>query len=232
MVFQQDSLQFLITVTYRGIKAMGKFIDLTGQRFGRWVVVCKSKKRGYFDCICDCGTTRSVNAYTLSHGKTQSCGCYMKEQTSKATKTHGDSNTRLYRTWRSMLARCEIKSQTVYKHYGGRGIKVCAEWHDYQTFKNWATKSGYTDKLTLDRIDFNGNYEPSNCRWITMKKQANNTRANRNIVCDGISHTLAEWSEITKVNAETIGYRLNHGWDMHKALFTPARRAKNGNSSS
>ena len=210
---------------------MSKIIDLTGQRFGRWFVIGKSLKKGYYDCVCDCGNTRSVNAYSLSHGRTQSCGCYRDEQTSNVTKTHGDSATRLYRIWNTMKSRCEIKSQTVYKHYGGRGIKVCKEWQDYPTFKKWALLHGYTEKLTLDRVDVNGNYEPNNCRWVNMKTQANNTRTNRFVVCDGVSHTLAEWAELTDINAETIGYRLNHGWDTHKALFTPVRRSKNGNIS-
>ena len=208
---------------------MGRFIDITGQRFGRWLVLNKSEKYGYFDCVCDCGTKRAVCGFALRKGQSQSCGCYMKEQTSKATRKHGDSSTRIYKIWRTMLTRCETKSQTSYKHYGGRGIKVCPEWYDYLTFKKWANETNYTDELTLDRIDVNGNYEPSNCRWVTQKIQANNTRANRIIVCGDISHTLAEWAEITHINAETIGYRLNHGWDTHKALFTPVRRSKNGN---
>ena len=210
---------------------MGKAIDLTGQRFGRWLVQNKSKRNGYFDCVCDCGTKRSVCGLSLRKGQSKSCGCYMKEQTGKATKTHGDSTTRLYKIWSTMLSRCETKSQTVYKHYGGRGVKVCPEWHNYLAFKKWANENNYSDVFTLDRIDVNGDYEPSNCRWVTMKKQANNRRTNRIIVCNDISHTLAEWSEITNINPETIGYRLNRGWDTHKALFTPARRLKNGNKS-
>ena len=210
---------------------MGKFIDLTGQKFGRWQVVCKSKKYGYFDCICDCGTTRSVNAYSLLHGKTKSCGCYMKEQVSKSSTKHGDSSTRLHRIWRCMLSRCETKSQSVYRHYGGRGIKVCDEWHNYLSFRQWAIENNYTDALTLDRINVDGNYTPSNCRWVTMKEQANNTRANKHIVYKNVSRTLSEWSEITKINAGTISYRLKHGWDTEAALFTPVRRNKDGNNS-
>ena len=202
------------------------FIDITGQKFGRWLVLNKSDKKHYFDCVCDCGVKRAVCVHNLLNGKSKSCGCYMKEQTSNATKTHGESKTRLYRIWSTMKSRCEIESQTSYKHYGGRGIKVCEEWHNYLTFKKWALENNYTDYLTLDRIDANGDYKPSNCRWVTMKKQANNTRANRIIVYDGVSQTLAEWSEITNINAETRGYRLNHGWSVDKALFTPVRSVR------
>ena len=139
-------------------------------------------------------------------------------------KQHRESNTRLYKTWNSMIARCETTTQTSFAHYGGRGIRVCQEWHSFLFFKKWAIENGYTDELTLDRIDNNGNYEPSNCRWVTKKEQANNRRSSRHVTLSGITHTLAEWSDITGIHPSTIAWRIRHGWSDAEILNTPVRK--------
>lgn len=133
---------------------------------------------------------------------------------------HGDSGKRLYYIWKSMKARCTLKTNTSYKRYGGRGITVCKEWEDYQTFKKWALENGYNDKLTIDRINSNGNYEPTNCRWATPKEQANNTRRNRLITAYGKTMTMTQWSEMTGIKVATIWARLNKGWPVEDALRT------------
>ena len=138
-------------------------------------------------------------------------------------KTHGGSKTRLYKAWNSMIARCETTSQTSFKDYGGRGIRVCDEWHDFEVFREWAVSNGYEDGLSLDRKNNNGNYEPQNCRWITKKEQANNRRSSRYITLRGVTHTLAEWAEITGINPTTIAWRIRHDWSDDDILDKPVR---------
>lgn len=116
---------------------------------------------------------------------------------------------RLYRIWMAMRARCMCKNLKTYKRYGGRGIKICDEWNDYLVFKEWALSNGYSDHLSIDRINNDGNYEPSNCRWATNKEQANNKRNNHIITINGESHTFAEWSKISGINYSTIRSRIN-----------------------
>ena len=131
---------------------------------------------------------------------------------------HGMSGTRLHHIWKSMKQRCNDPKCKNYKNYGAKGISVCGEWNDFEVFANWSFKNGYSDELTIDRIDSNGNYEPSNCRWASYKIQENNRSSNRHIELNGISHTLAEWSDITGIKIATIHARLKRGWNPEKAL--------------
>lgn len=152
-------------------------IEMKGLRFGRLVVIMQvgnSSKNTMWLCRCDCGNTVTVNGNSLRRGATVSCGCRRKTQ----LITHGLSNTRLNSIWRGMKQRCVNPNKQHYERYGGRGITVCEEWNeDFQTFYDWAMANGYSDDLTIDRIDNDGDYEPSNCQWIT---QAENTRKARN----------------------------------------------------
>ena len=123
-----------------------------------------------------------------------------------------------------MRSRCYNSNNPDFKHYGGRGIKICEEWYgSYSCFRDWSLSNGYSENLTIDRIDVNGNYEPSNCRWSTRKEQSLNTRSNRYIEYNGETKTLSEWSKIFGLYHKTISYRLNHGWSVEKALTTPTR---------
>lgn len=133
---------------------------------------------------------------------------------------HGKEPQRLYYAWSNMRKRCYQKQNAKYKSYGGRGVKVCSEWlHSFPAFRDWAIANGYKDNLTIDRIDTNGDYEPSNCRWVTQKIQQNNRRNNHPIEFNGETHTMAEWAEITGIPYHTIKYRVKRGLPSHLVLF-------------
>lgn len=192
-----------------------------GDRFGRLTVVeesCPRKGHRMWICQCDCGNTKVVYDTNLIRGKSLSCGCRVKEVNSK----HGDYKSRLYRVWAEMLHRCNTNN-TQSKNHGDRGIQVCEEWHDYEIFKAWALANGYDETAkhggcTIDRINNNGNYEPSNCRWITNKEQCRNKRTNRLLTYNGETHCVAEWGEILGINPATIHTRLRRGWSTEMAL--------------
>ena len=194
--------------------------NLAGRKFGHLspVQIDHVGKNGhaYWECICDCGNKKVVRAGHLKAGNVTTCGCI------PARKTHGDSGTRLHNIWNKMRARCSDKNDPL---YGGRGIAVCDEWLDYQAFKKWAMSHGYRDDLSIDRINTNGNYEPSNCRWATAKDQANNTRRTRFITFNGETYSVSEWAHLLGIRQSTLSMRLNkYMWSADKALREEVRR--------
>ena len=202
---------------------------MKGQLFGRLTVLERAGtgSGGYalWRCICDCGKETVVIGQHLRSGHTKSCGCNVKDISTVASVTHGMSGTRLYAIWCNMRGRCYRKSREDYPEYGGRGIEVCEEWRaSFATFKEWAISSGYRENLTLDRKDPNGNYDPTNCRWATLKQQANNTRTNRLITYNGETHTLSQWADLKGISYDTLRNRLNRGWTVERALSTSPRR--------
>ena len=213
---------------------MGKFIDLTGERFGRLTVVSRSDRmtkdhQVQWNCVCDCGTPAIVRGSNLRNGSATSCGCYRYSQLKKSHTTHNKSKTKLMRSWYAMRQRCLDPNSSHYKDYGGRGIKICEEWNDSVSFIEWAQASGYKDGLTLDRIDVNGNYSPQNCRWATSSEQANNTRRSIIITYNGKTQSLKLWCDELGLNYGTISSRINQShWDPIKALTTPLQKNQFG----
>lgn len=209
---------------------MGKLIDLTGQKFGALTVVKRNGTAGngdaIWECKCDCGKMHCVNASSLKSGNTKSCGCMASELRSAPHLKHGKSKTRLYHVWHSMVQRCNNADHKAFCDYGGRGIKVCAEWQGekgFENFERWALKNGFDENAprgvcTLDRINVNDGYSPNNCRWADMSAQGNNKRDNFTIEYNGEVHTLSEWSHITGISRYAISRRINAGWSVEKAL--------------
>lgn len=161
--------------------------------------------------------------------------CYRRNSLCKGWKirkvgisTHHETKTRLHKIWESMHSRCENQNHKYYAYYGGRGIRVCDEWNEYIPFRDWAIAAGYNDNLTIDRIEVNGNYNPENCRWATIREQQNNKRSNRLVQFNGASHTISEWSEIVGIKKTTIKERLNAGWTIEKVLTEPVRQRTKG----
>lgn len=209
---------------------MAKCIDLTGQRFGRLVVLkrVENTKKGSsrWLCRCDCGETKIHTAGILNSGDVKSCGCYGKEVRKEKHTKHNKSNTKLYRVWASMRERCSSTSCKGFVYYGARGVTVCDDWNNsFQAFYDWATSSGYAEGMSIDRIDVDGNYEPSNCRWVSTNIQANNKKNNVRVEYNGESRTVSEWASILGIEYRTLWMRLRRGWSVEKAFQTPTKEA-------
>lgn len=193
---------------------MARVKDLSGQKFGRLTVIKRGENNKHglprWECKCDCGKITLVSGQHLREEKVKSCGCLKKSKI---------NNKRLYRIWGSMKNRCENPNRRDYKYYGARGIKICDEWHDFLTFYEWAINNGYSDTLTLDRKDVNGSYEPSNCKWATVKEQGNNRTNNHLITYNGETKTIAQWAEERNINHDTLYSRINRAhWNIGRAL--------------
>lgn len=206
-----------------------KLNDLTGKTFGRLKVLHRAEDKYYpsgrhdiqYRCKCECGNEITILGIHLRSGHTQSCGCFRIETAKKIMTTHGKTNTRLHNIWKNMKGRCLNKNHDDYHLYGGRGISICQEWVDsFAAFEEWAIANGYSDTLTLDRCDVNGNYCPDNCRWITQKSQCNNTRRNILITFNGETHTMKQWALMLGINYGTLSSRIKRGWSYEKALTT------------
>lgn len=203
---------------------MGKFEDLTGKTFNRLTVINRAESRRqpsgklvtYWNCKCICGNITQVRGYDLKEERIKSCGCINKK--------HGLSNTRVYSAWHHMKQRCYSPNCKAYKDYGGRGIKICSEWlEDFRSFYNWAINSGYKEDLTIDRIDVNGNYEPSNCRWVDDFTQRRNKRNNQYITINGNKKVLNDWAKIYGIKPNIVRNRIKLGWSIKEAITVPVR---------
>ena len=209
-------------------------IDLTGKRFARLTVLRKAPSRpghAQWWCRCDCGAEIDVRAQNLRNGNTKSCGCHKKEvqrQRCIDRTIHGHGRrakrSRAYIAWLNMVQRCTNPESNAFHNYGARGIVVCERW---LIFANFLADMGEAPpRLTLDRIDVNGNYEPGNCKWATRKEQANNMRRNRMLEFNGERLTLAQWAERLGINPVSLSGRLEGGWPLAEALTTPALPGK------
>lgn len=203
---------------------MAKAINLEGQRFGRLVAIepiPRPGSRRRWRCKCDCGNETLTPTQNLLSGKAKSCGCMKIE---KATK-HGDSRTRIYRIWNGMKNRCNNENEIGYENYGGRGITVCEEWNNsFEEFRDWSFENGYKEGLTIDRIDVNGNYEPSNCRWVTMAEQNRNKRDNVYLTYNEETKILGDWARLFGIKNNTLSRRIKDGWTVEQALTIPASK--------
>lgn len=228
-----SELKNLLRTGTNGCKQCQK-VDLTGLKIGRLKVLRLADKqevgKQMWLCQCDCGNTCEYQTGDLrKKNPVQSCGCLHSDQLAERNRTTakwlGDTmnHERLHQVWSAMKHRCESEKDTHYHLYGGRGIAICEEWHDWFIFRDWALSHGYQDDLTIDRINVNGNYEPDNCRWVTQQVQANNMRTNKILTYHGEDDTLANWCRRlnldyfrTKARLNTCGYSVEDAFERGK----------------
>ena len=209
-------------------------LAMPNQKFGRLTVIGEIEpitKDHFTKVRCDCGNEKIVRYGNLRNGTTKSCGCLVKEHLNKKNFRHGATIRgkmhRLYRIWHGMNVRCYDKNNKAYCNYGGRGITICDEWkNDYLAFKEWAINNGYSDELTIDRIDNNKGYSPQNCRWANAYVQMNNRNFNHKVTYNGETHTLAEWEKLTGIKQTKIRQRLKKGLPLEKVFYNGDLRKK------
>lgn len=211
---------------------MGLLVDLVGKRFGRLTVQERASDRNgrvVWLCKCLCGSDKEVAASALKSKLTRSCGCLKRETgpLNVGRKAHGKTKTPEHNSWWSMICRCRYPNSASYMNYGGRGIKVCEEWKDFERFlKDMGPRPAGT---TLDRIDPDGDYELRNCRWATVKDQNNNLRRNVNVTHKGKTQTVAAWAEELGMHRSVLRGRLARGWtldDVERVGSKDARKLK------
>lgn len=214
--------------------------NLTGQMFGFWKVLYQAEDYvspqnihyARWHCLCtgcDKNNEKDVTDRSLKSGESKSCGCHkikVSMQNGKNNRKHNSSHSRLYNIWRGMKQRCYDKHRPEYYNYGGRGIKICAEWKDsFETFQQWALTNGYNETLTLERIDTNKDYNPNNCCWTTMKRQQRNRRNNLLITYNNVTKTLSEWAEDLGFSTSMLWRRINiSGLSIEEALTIPKHK--------
>ena len=189
-----------------------------GAQFDRLTVMSLARKIRYdsggqinlWECKCTCGKTTIVSNRNLSSGHTRSCGCLKGKPIRHGFARQGKVH-RFHMVWRNMLARCHTPQSTGYKHYGGRGIRVCTRWHTFENFRD-DMFAGWQQGLTVERKDNDGPYSPDNCIWATRQQQANNKRTSRFLVINGVSHTYSEWQAISGIHQTQIRWRHKNGW--------------------
>ena len=195
-----------------------KKLDLLGHTFGRLTVIGEVGKnkfgRTLWKCSCRCGGQKVIATQFLRSGESQSCGCFRKETaaaTGKRNKKHRSIGTVEYQTWGRIIQRCHNSKNKDYKHYGGRGIKVCDRW--MKSFDMFLQDMGHRplNMTSIDRIDNNGNYEPNNCRWANNKTQHNNSRNNRCFEFQGRTQTIAQWARDFGIKQCTLAHRIRKG---------------------
>lgn len=201
---------------------MGEFQNLAGNTYGLLTVLDEHTKthdgKTLWTCKCKCGNITRVIARDLKNGNTQSCGC-LKLKTSNGKYNYKNSK-RLYTIYYGIKARCYKTSSPKYKDYGARGIIMCNEWlNSFDSFCEWSLSNGYADNLSIDRIDNNGNYEPSNCRWATNTTQCTNTRATRFFTHNGKTQPMSHWAKELNMNPSSLRRKLiNKGMTLEEVI--------------
>lgn len=207
-------------------------IDLTGNRYGRLLVIERADNlNGHvrWRCKCDCGNECVVHGTSLKSGNTTSCGCYRIENAKRLYSSVRQNDKRLYSVWNAIKQRCTNKKSRSYPNYGGRGIKMDKEWADnYESFYNWAMRSGYKKDLQIDRIDYDGDYCESNCRFVDKVTQANNKRNVKLYTIDGVTKSLPQWCREYGQKYSVVRQRVYKlGWPIEQALITPKYQKRN-----
>lgn len=210
---------------------MGTKLNLVGKKFGRWTIMEEVLERDMgrvqYKCRCDCGVERIMMGSKLKRGLSKSCGCWRTELTKVRNRTHGLSKLPLYSTWNNIRKRCYDKKIDCYKNYGGRGIRMYEEWiNDPPAFIKWCMDNGWQKGLEVDRENNDGDYVPTNIRFITHKEQQRNTRKNVYFTHQGETKCLSEWAEILGINYQTVCTRITRGWEIQEALFGKNNKKK------
>jgi hypothetical protein len=205
--------------------------DLTGMWFGRWFVIERAPDKGkavMWRCRCYCGREKIVHGTSLKSGA--STMCRHCSNLSRKPRSHGLTHHPLYRIWQRIKGSTTNPNHQDYEWYGGKGVRVCEEWfNDFMNFYEWSLTNGYQQGLTIDRIDVNGDYDPSNCRWVTFEEQALNRTDNVYLTYGGVTRTIMEWSRITGINPGTLYGRYHKGWSPDKILSTNSYARGGGN---
>lgn len=206
-------------------------IDLSNQKFGRWVVIKRAsintdrnnRWECKWECECECGKIRTIRSSSLISGNSKSCGCYKRDMARERNIKIGFYHPVEYRRWYYMKRRCLNKNYKWYKNHGGRGITICKEW--IESFANFFRDMGpiTSDKHSLERKDNDKGYYPDNCVWATKHEQSRNTRQTKNITHNGKTQCLTDWAKETGIDRIVLHYRLKNGWSIDKALTTPVR---------
>lgn len=201
--------------------------DFINKKYGRLLVISYDAKKGnnhYVNCRCECGNTKSIRLSRLKSGETQSCGCIRIENLEKLRQInniekHGKSKEKLYNVYRNIKYRCYNSNCHIYKNYGGKGVKVCDDWlNDFMSFYNWAHSNGYQEGLSIDRIDVNGDYEPSNCRWSDNTTQANNRSNTIYLTHNNKTQSLSTWAKELSIPYATVYSRFSKGEETSSIL--------------
>lgn len=201
-------------------------IIIEGTKFNDLTVIRKTKEKSnesyLWLCRCDCGNEVKVKKWNLTSGNTKSCGCLKMESVKKMNQkntTHGMTRTKLYRVWESMKRRCDSDKAERYPNYGGRGITYCDEWKEFSGFHKWAKNNGYKEGLSIDRIDVDGNYEPGNCRWVTLEEQSFNKTNSRKVPYKDKELTIAELAKETGKTYHLLYQRIvKLNWNINESI--------------
>ena len=202
-----------------------RVIDLTGHRIGLLTVLYRDGTRNTFAAWrvrCDCGIEKTVSGHDLRKPGRRACGCQTTDAVRAAATTHGQTGTRTWRSWNSMVHRCMRPADPSWDRYGGRGIRICDRWLGPIGFENFLADMGERpSSKTLDRVDVNGNYEPKNCRWATRNEQDNNKRTNLMLTLNGKRMSVSDWAHSRSMRPGTLFRRLHYGWSVEDAIMRP-----------
>lgn len=217
---EENSNQYALEIgkTYNNLKCI-KYIGKDKNFFPHFLFRCNL-----------CGNEKIISLYSVRKGATTSCGCYHDEIISAINHSHGMSNSRIYRIYNSMKARCYRKNDHNYIKYGAKGIKICDEWLDkdngFNNFYNWSIKNGYDNHLTIDRINPYKDYNPNNCRWTDDLIQARNKRNTIWLTYNNITLPITIWAKIIEISAKTLFLRYIEKWTDEEIICTPLNQHK------